>query len=148
MSIYYRNEDGWIEEYKKKQAFWMHDGNPKRPHALLRSGKHSTGFFNSRPIIADKNLFLQAVSDLIDLYMEEGYGIRAIKRVVGPQTGATKMAEFISYEITYLNQSSCDWASPVKLLDGGVAKSMVFDDPNRTVKPGRWFFMRRCNLHR
>ena len=27
MSIYYRNEDGWIEEYKKKQAFWMHDGN-------------------------------------------------------------------------------------------------------------------------
>ena len=70
MYIYYRNEDGWIEEYKKKQAFWMHDGNPKRRnHALLRSGKHSTGFFNSRPIIADKNLFLQAVSGWIDLYI-------------------------------------------------------------------------------
>ena len=52
----------------------------------------------------------------------EGYGIRVIKRVVGPQRTPTKMAEFISYEITYLNQSSYDWDSPVRLLDGGVTR--------------------------
>lgn len=136
-----RDEQGWIEEYKKKQAFWMHDGNPKRPHALLTSGSHSRGFFNSRLIISDEDLLRQAVSDLIELYMEEGHGFKLIDCVVGPQTGATKMAEFVSYEVSKYHTKPRKWASPSKLSDGGVVKSMVFDDSGGTIKPDEVVFL-------
>lgn len=39
--------DLWIDRFKERDALWLHDGNVRRPHALLTSGKHSDGFFNS-----------------------------------------------------------------------------------------------------
>lgn len=137
----HRSEREWIEEYKKKQAFWMHDGNPKRPHALLTSGSHSSGFFNSRLIISDEDLLREAVSDLVELYEGEGYGFKLIDCVVGPQTGATKMAEFVSYEVSRYHTKPRKWASPSKLSDGEVVKGMVFDDSGGVINQDEVVFL-------
>ncbi|HEY4496720.1 MAG TPA: hypothetical protein VI432_01045 [Candidatus Paceibacterota bacterium] len=37
----------------KRRLLWVHDGNPARPHALLSSGKHGTGFANIREALTD-----------------------------------------------------------------------------------------------
>ena len=121
-----RTQDGWIGEYKKKNALWIHDGNPKRPHALLTSGMHSNGFFNSRLVIPDEILLRDAASDLLELFARQGGDVSKINGVVGPQTGATKLAELLSDQISAFNRDDCFWASPAKHDDGG-RKTMVFD---------------------
>lgn len=130
----FRTEENWIRVYQDKCALWIHDGNPKRPHALLSSGKHSTGFFNSRLVVSDGQLLREAASDLVDS-IETGINIGKIDRVVGPETGATKLAEFISDEIGGRRNYPCTWASPAE-VEYGRNKSMIFSDPKRTVLSG------------
>lgn len=122
-----RNQDEWIDEYVKRGALWIHDGNPKRPHALLTSGQHSNGFFNSRLVITDEGLLREAAHDLIELYSERGGDIHAVNGVVGPQTGATKLAELMSRQIQARNKVACFYVSPSKKEQNGV-KSMVFSN--------------------
>ncbi len=93
--------DRWIEIYRDRNALWIHDGNPKRPHALLTSGKHSDGFFNSGLVTEDPFLLHAACQDLRVL-LQDQFNTRMIKRVVGPAMGAITMAHCIAYSI---NQS-------------------------------------------
>jgi orotate phosphoribosyltransferase len=122
-----KTTEQWIDQYKKKNALWIHDGNPRRPHALLTSEKHSNGFFNSRLVIPDENLLRHAASDLLELFVYQGGDISKVQIVVGPQTGATKLAELISYQIMEYVRTDCFWASPAKNENEG-QKSMIFTE--------------------
>jgi orotate phosphoribosyltransferase len=116
----------WKEEYIKRQAFWMHDGNPKSPHALLTSGKHSSGFFNSRPVIKEDPLLASAARDLVAKLSGHGVDLSQIDCVVGPATGATRLAFWLSGEInSLLCRPFCAWASPEKGFVAG-KKRMTF----------------------
>ena len=127
-----RTQDYWIDQYKKKSALWIHDDNAKRPHALLTSGKHSNGFFNSRLVIPDEALLRAAASDLLELFIINRGNFAEIEGVVGPQTGATKLAELVSKQCP----AGCFFASPAKKEINGV-KSMVFSDEERALLPGK-----------
>jgi len=127
----------WVKQYQRKDALWIHDGNLKRPHALLSSGKHSNGFFNSRLVIPDEALLRAAALDLLYLlFIQEGGNILKIEGVVGPQTGATKLAELISGQVPPYTNGACFWASPAKKEIDGV-KSMVFSDEELRLLPGK-----------
>ncbi|MEK7630726.1 MAG: phosphoribosyltransferase family protein [Patescibacteria group bacterium] len=118
----------WIKKYQEKQAFWLHDSNPRRPHALLTSGKHSGGYFNSKLVTEDATLLGEASRDLVDqLLQDSSFDINDIDRVVGPQTGATRLAESIATEVTIKRGRLCAWASPAKAGEGE-HKTMVFTD--------------------
>ncbi|MEK7179865.1 MAG: hypothetical protein AAB706_00135 [Patescibacteria group bacterium] len=129
-----RTREEWIRQYQKRDALWLHDGNPKRPHALLTSGKHSNGFFNSRLVIQDEVLLRDAASDLLELFIQQGGDISKVQGVVGPQTGATKLAELISDQIMAYTRAECFWASPAKNEIEG-KKSMVFSDEDIILLP-------------
>ncbi|TSC70437.1 MAG: orotate phosphoribosyltransferase [Parcubacteria group bacterium Gr01-1014_46] len=131
------SEEGWIDAYKRKDALWMHDGNVKRPHALLTSGLHSDGFFNSRLVIPDEELLRKAAEDLVFLLCREGLSILNVGVVVGPQTGATRLAELISNVIMKLRGWKCNFASPAK-DEMGNKKSMVFSSSDRMLVLGRY----------
>ncbi len=128
----YRDQAGWIKVYEEKNALWIHNGDPKRPHALLMGEKHSNGFFNSRLVIPDEVLLREAASDLLELFVQQGGELLKIHGVVGPQSGATKLAEFLCDLIIAQTQGKCFWASPAKDLNEG-RKTMVFstEDLNR-----------------
>jgi orotate phosphoribosyltransferase len=130
-----RTTEDWIREYQRKDALWIHNGNAKRPHALLTSGKHSNGFFNSRLVIPDEVLLRDAASDLLELLgnSDEIDGFE-VDIVVGPQTGATKLAELISGLLPDWG-CSCRWASPAKNEQQG-QKSMIFSDADLRRLPG------------
>ena len=93
------SEKYWIEEYTKRGALWIHDGNPKRPHALLTSDKHSNGFFNSELVTQDACLLDGASSALVDALFTERETLEDIDRVVGLAMGAITLAHDICRHI-------------------------------------------------
>ena len=148
----YRDEAGWIKAYTNQDAYWAHSGNPEAPHAELTSGKHSSGFFNSRRIIPNREIHTpseyallerqlqEAAFDLVTLFQQAGGDINSVDRVVGPQTGATLLAELISKEIGNRRNKACAWGSPKGKLIGG-EKVMIFDDPTQSVAMGERVLM-------
>ncbi len=133
----YRTSAEWVREYEKRNGLWMHDGNPRRPHALLTSGLHSNGFFNSRKIIpqekedtpeqfeAKKELLREAACDLLERYVQQGGELRNIEGVIGPATGATLLSNLISWRVSAHTLQGCVWASPTKQVGDDGADSMV-----------------------
>lgn len=132
-----RNEEEWESQFRGKGAFWVHDGNPKRPHALLTSSrKHSSDYFNSILVISDETILRGVASDLLELFARQGGDVLKVQGVVGPQTGATRLAEFMSYQVMAHTRSQCFWASPAKKEEGGM-KSMVFSDEDLVKLKGK-----------
>lgn len=60
-----RTEEEWIRLFEAKKAFWRHDGNIKRPHALLTSGMHTKSVFNGNLAISDEDLLCEIASNLV-----------------------------------------------------------------------------------
>jgi orotate phosphoribosyltransferase len=93
-------KERWIDAYRDKGALWISDGNPERPHALLTSGKHSNGFFNSVLVTDDPALLKRAVSALLT---KVSHTETAPDRVVGPAMGAITLA----YEVASVLGRGC-----------------------------------------
>lgn len=130
-----RDKNGWIAEYANRRAYWTHGGIATMPHALLTSGKHSSGFFNSELVTADEVLLREASADLLEHLKGRG----PLKQlgftcVVGPQKGATALAKKIAARTVFETSSRCHWASPAKQGEEP-NRRMVFDNPARTVFP-------------
>lgn len=58
----------WVETLKKRNGYWLHDGNPKRPYALLASGKISNFYVNCSAIMQDTRLCMLAAEHLHMLF--------------------------------------------------------------------------------
>jgi len=63
-------QDLWRERFIEAGAYWHHNGDPEREHALLTSGKHSDGFFNASKVIDKPWLLNSAMQDLASLLQE------------------------------------------------------------------------------
>jgi orotidine-5'-phosphate decarboxylase len=50
---------------KQANAFWMHDGDPKRPHVRLTSGKHSDGFVNVLKLLVHTPVCMMFARELV-----------------------------------------------------------------------------------
>jgi orotate phosphoribosyltransferase len=131
MALLMLDQQGWIREYQGRGALWMHDGNASHPHALLTSGKHSNGFFNSRLVtgLGDEPLLRAATSDLFQNFRLAGGPLAKVEVVVGPQTGATRLADFLATQFAFVGGrvGHVTSASPAKSGDEG-NKRMVFSD--------------------
>jgi len=130
-----RDQDGWIKCYQEKGALWIHDGNAKRPHALLTSGKHSSGFFNSELVMEDSFLLSEACSDLVSLIADTGTLLGHINRVVGPAMGAITLADGLARHLSSrrARQYACLRAY-VEKEETPAGVRMVFK--RTTIKPG------------
>ncbi len=123
-------QDEWISEYKERRALWIHDGNPLRPHALLSSGKHSNGFFNSEIVMEDARFLAYACAELVfaharEVLADNGLDIYSIDRVVGPAMGAITIAHEIAKSIAERRGNKCLRAYTEKEGDGE-GKLMTF----------------------
>ena len=91
----------WIEELNRLGSLWIHDGNPKRPHALLTSGKHSDGFFNASLLVEQPVLLSSACLELISVMRSKMIAGRVedalpVGRVVGSALGAVTIAHEVA----------------------------------------------------
>ncbi|HEY0964715.1 MAG TPA: phosphoribosyltransferase family protein [Candidatus Paceibacterota bacterium] len=116
----------WIGIYERMDAFWLHGGDPRQPHALLTSGLHSNGFCNNKVIIPDDSVMASAATDLVMLFARERVSEDdSFDGVVGPATGATKLAVFMAAMQQKHFKKDCFHASPVKSDHAG-ERTMVF----------------------
>lgn len=88
----------WKQIFQDNGAIWTHDGNPKRPHALLTSGLHSDGFVNCTFVTQQPSLLQQIVSSpdgLAPLLPQE-----KIDWVIGSAFGAITLAHSVAHQIS------------------------------------------------
>lgn len=57
--------DHWKTQFQNMGALWIHDQNPRRPHALLTSGNHSNGFFNASLVTVDTSVLIHGCQTLL-----------------------------------------------------------------------------------
>lgn len=93
-------EEQWMEKFKETGALWIHDDNPKRPHALLTSGNHSNGFFNGSLVIKYPILLSDAVQDLLSK-LKEYKPNQVIGSAFGAITIAHEMAKNFSCQFGF-----------------------------------------------
>ncbi len=122
-------EKDWILEYEKRNAFWLHAGDPKFPHVRLTGNFHSNGYFNSELVMEDPVFLDQACLELVRRLRGGGLDLTQIDRVVGPAMGAIDMASEIAYHISTIAMRTCLRAYAEKSSVGGV-KRMVFKRTN------------------
>lgn len=93
----WKTEEGWMEEFKELGALWIHDENPKRPHACLTSGNHSNGFFNGTLVIQDPNVLQNTCKDLVVKIQEVQKELHFQPTwVIGPAFGAITIAHEVA----------------------------------------------------
>lgn len=128
----YRNDKGWTSLFYDIGAHWIHDGNMKRPHALLTGGEHTNEFFNGNLITDNPSLLKEAASDLIHLLATKGLTHKNFHGIVGPAKGATKMAKAMR-DTTHPSKF---WMSPnPKIVDG--KKVIIFTEEEINLLPGK-----------
>lgn len=127
-----RTTEQWIEEYNRLGALFIHDNNPQRPHALLTSGKHSSGFFNGGIVMEHPLLLAKAVEHLIDEHSQLGGIFAQIDRVIGPAMGGITIAHEFGKQISQQRgwPCLCGYAEKVSATD----KTMVLK--RTTITPG------------
>lgn len=89
-------KEDWLNIFADKGALWIHDGNPKRPHALLTKGGHSDGFFNGTKIMQDPFLMGDISQAFYELLLAAGGG-----QLLNPTWvfGSAYGAMFLAYQM-------------------------------------------------
>jgi len=132
----------WIDCFSEKGALWIHDDNPKRPHALLTSGKHSSGFFNSEFVIEDVETLSKAAGDLVQrmsnaldraLLQDIPHPTFSLQRVMGPAFGAVGIAYAIAHAVYKLTDKQTTWGYFVKEGEGAEKRMTI---PRADVQEG------------
>lgn len=124
----------WIDEYQKARALWIYDGDPKKPHAILTSGLHSTGFFYSTKVTEVPYLLAEAAIELVRRLEAAGCDLMSFDVIAGPETGATKLAQVLAAEVGFRRKRICHFVSPKKdVLEGGVKIMTLSDKDKETV---------------
>jgi orotate phosphoribosyltransferase len=108
-----RSEAECREIFREAGAFWLHDGNPARPHPILTSGRHSSGYFNAELVTQDPALLNKVCILITDRLRDAGFTRETLNRIVGPERGG----RLVSYELASILTR---FSSPV--FCGGVYK--------------------------
>jgi len=108
----------WFDAFSQLGALWVHDGNPKRPHALLTSGKHSNGFFNASKVVEYPQALKEAC---FHIFTAENMKLFARPMIV---IGSALGAITIAHVIAELFGARCGFTEPdIVVIDG--EKQMV-----------------------
>lgn len=87
----------WLDEYARAGAFWHHSGNPRHPHALLSSGKHSDSFFDAKKIVTDDKILFEVCADIITGIHNSKFSFSLPDIVIGCGGSANAVADKIGY---------------------------------------------------
>lgn len=145
-----------LARFRQIKSFWAHSGDPAEPHVILSSGDlseaaltsgglspevvaaapeggdHSDFFHNwKNTLTVDPRFAEQCVDDLGELIRTHltSFGYQFPTAIVGPQTGATYIAERLAKVF------GCRSASPRKDLSTG-ARTFIFEEETGLLQEG------------
>lgn len=103
----FRTPDKWSEFFTKIGAVWQYRGGTA-PHAVLTSGLHTSGVFNSGVVAMNPTLLAEAASDLVRLFVVQApYSFSRTSVVLGAPTGATTLAHEVAVFVDRLRSRPC-----------------------------------------
>lgn len=124
-------DTNWMKEFSRLDALWIHNDNPKRPHALLTSGKHSSGFFNATKVIENPCVMQSACTDLsrkildqLTLRLRVEYPQAVVGSAFGAITIAHECAKKMSAKMAFTQK-----------VDGGMALTRFSVEADESVLP-------------
>lgn len=126
------SEEYWWTTLKSRGAIWTHNGDPKRPHALLTSDAHSDGFVNASKVINDPILLGEICTELRALAWPNGFqDVRVLPDVViGPAVGAItlayEMAAQLGCETAFTER--VDGMMKLKRFGHLAGRALIFED--------------------
>lgn len=134
-----KSQEEWYETYQQYNAIWTHDNNPERPHALLKGGEHSSGFFNSELVMEDPVVLKHAAADLVKLLEDTtNTDLDTVNRIVGPAMGGITLASDIAFKVNEWRNSRYDFPRCLRAYtekkDDGPDSPMFFNKTN--IRPG------------
>lgn len=92
------NQDEILKLFREHDASWVHDGDPKKPHAELTSGLCSNGYFDCSRVLCHPNVADILANRLIDLLAKNKVNFTNIDWVVGSAYAAITF----SYDVARL----------------------------------------------
>lgn len=99
-------QEEWIQIYRENGALWLHDGDLKKPHALLSKGGHSTSYINSEFVLQNPFLARRAAADLLELLCEKGFDWKSPERLwaIGPTMGAISLIDHAAFRLSQMRE--------------------------------------------
>jgi len=113
------NTNKWKGIFSKLDGYWEHDENPKRPHALLTSKKHSNGYFNGSMVVRQPDVLRTACEELIEMIGSSLNNCSSNMQVFGSANGAVGIACMMGYLL------KVPWGFTEPVIDDNGVKQMV-----------------------
>lgn len=126
-----RDSTAWKHALRDIGAYWVHDGNPKRPHAIGTSGIHSDGYVNREVIIA-AGLLTEICHDTLEQcapFLKVSPPDLVVGCGIGAKEIAKTFASLLHVRSVYTEKSTTGGMPRMKLhscISGGVA--ILVDD--------------------
>jgi hypothetical protein len=89
----------WIEQSKKKRAFWEHDNDPARPHLVLPNGEHVNRYADWEKVVEDPILLRNGAVALLSHLWSLGLDAQRVNRVLGVGRDMAGFAHLAAYAI-------------------------------------------------
>lgn len=89
----------WVRIMQEHKAWWTYSGDPKLPHAILTSGRHSNCYVNCPIIFEYQTLLNDVARDLLQESFNGSQDIAQPSCVVGPATGGAQLAEAVATKL-------------------------------------------------
>jgi len=109
-----------LEWFDVLDAGWMHDGNPKSPHAELTSGKCSNGFFDCMRVLCYPNLRRILAHQLVRKLKNQGLTSDNVDVIIGSPYAAITFSGDVAYGF-------------LKAIHGFTEKDPTPDNPKKMV---------------
>lgn len=91
----------WFSTLTQCRALWKHDGNPKRPYALLTSKLISDGFVDCTPVMMQPRQLMRGIAHELAIKLSSVIPAKELTRtlVVGQMKGSVTLATMIAEEL-------------------------------------------------
>jgi hypothetical protein len=110
----FRSQKNWEEVFHSLKAYWIHDGDTRRPHIELATELHTDGYFDSRIIMPETELLSEAAADLAMSFENESALTPKVKAVVAVDNTSERLLTLLAQKIGLHNKRECFYAIPTK----------------------------------
>lgn len=88
----------WEGKLRRVGAFWRHDGDPNKPHALLTSGKHSDGYYNGAKLVENPGILAEVIAGMTEK-IEPYFKGEKPTYIMGPAMGAITLGHEMARQL-------------------------------------------------
>jgi len=116
----------WKDIFLATGALWTHDGDPTSPHAIVRSGLHTSRYLITDRVAERPRLIDMAAHDIVEKLIDASIDIASIDRIVSPAMSAITIGHSVALRISHKTGREC-FFSVVTIRGDDLESAAVFE---------------------